>query len=195
MKRIDQPTHQPTPAAVRAAQAAQITGFRIMRQFEIAPGWWGQPSEVGETGSATVADSFCREQNAVTLDPNRSKRIEYYADPIYADETDREQTAATANNQPTPKTVAHTNGLTFKVIDGNSNFARVARNVRQLTMADGSTWTVGLPIGWRGTEAAWHTTETPAQAAARIHAYGESIARRDRIQLGLRTARTTAVTA
>ena len=98
-------------------------------------------------------------------------------------------------HQPTPKTVAHANGLTFKVIDGDSNYARVARNIRQLTMADGTVWTVGLPIGWRGTEAAWKNTETPEQAAARIHAYGTSIARRDRIQLGLRTARTTAVTA
>lgn len=98
-------------------------------------------------------------------------------------------------HQPTPKTVAHANGLTFKVIDGSSNFARVARNVRQLTMADGSTWTVGLPIGWRGIEAAWHTTETPEQAAARIHAYGASTARRDRIQLGLQLAKRTAVTA
>jgi len=84
-----------------------------------------------------------------------------------------------------PRTVAHANGLTFKVIDGDSNFARVARNVRQLVMADGSTWTVGLPIGWRGTEAAWQPTETPEQAAARIATYGESMARRDRRQLGL----------
>ena len=98
-------------------------------------------------------------------------------------------------HQPTPKTGAHANRLTFNVIDGSSNFARVARNVRQLTMADGSTWTVGLPIGWRGIEAAWHTTETPEQAAARIHAYGASTARRDRIQLGLQLAKRTAVTA
>lgn len=101
-----------------------------------------------------------------------------------------------APHQPTPTTVAHANGLTFKVIDGAGNFARVARNVRQLVMADGSVWTVGLPIGWRGQEAAWHTTETPEQAAARIHTYGASMARRDRRQLGLRTTgRATAVTA
>jgi hypothetical protein len=96
---------------------------------------------------------------------------------------------------PTPATVAHANGLTFKVINGNSNYARVARNVRQLTMADGSEWTVGLPIGWRGIEAAWHAIETPEQAAARIHAYGESTARRDRLTLGLRATRTGAVQA
>lgn len=81
---IGQPQDQPTPATERAAQAAQITGFRIMRQTEIAPGWWGTPSEVGDTPSATVAYNFCTEQNKVTLNPNRAKRIEYYADPIYA---------------------------------------------------------------------------------------------------------------
>jgi hypothetical protein len=75
----------PLAAAARAAEAAQIAGFRIMRSTEVAPGWWGQPREVGETGSAAVADSFCREQNAVTMDPNRPKRIMYSADPIYAD--------------------------------------------------------------------------------------------------------------
>lgn len=74
-----QPAGQPTPTT-----AALITDFRIMRSTEIAPGWWGQPREVGETPSGTVADSFCREQNAVTMDVNRSKRIEYYADPITA---------------------------------------------------------------------------------------------------------------
>lgn len=62
----------------------QITDFRIMRQTEVAPGWWGAPVEIGETGSATVADRFCTEQNAVTMDPNRSKRIEFYAEPIDA---------------------------------------------------------------------------------------------------------------
>mgnify|MGYP001563254292 CR=1 FL=1 len=75
---------------------AQITGFRIMRRTEVAPGWWAQPTEVGETGSATVADSFCREQNAVTMDANRTKRIEYYADPIYADGTEPLPPAAEA---------------------------------------------------------------------------------------------------
>ena len=98
-------------------------------------------------------------------------------------------------HQPTPATVAHANGLTFKVIDGSSNFARIARNVRQLTMADGSVWTVGLPIGWRGIEAAWHATETPEETAARTAVYGESIRRRDRIQVGLHIGRTTAVRA
>lgn len=94
-----------------------------------------------------------------------------------------------------PATVAHANGLTFKVIDGSSTSARTARNTRQLVMADGTTWTVGLPIGWRGHEAAWHNTETKQERLDRIHRYGESIRRRDRIQLGLRQARTSAVTA
>ncbi|MFE7972985.1 hypothetical protein [Streptomyces shenzhenensis] len=101
-------------------------------------------------------------------------------------------------DQPSPAqplTVAHTNGLTFKVIDGNTPHARTARNVRQLTMADGTVWTVGQPIGWRGQQAAWQPSETPQEHAARIALYGESIRRRDRTQLGLRTARTTAVTA
>lgn len=86
-ERTDQPAGQPSPT--------QITGFRIMRQTEITPGWWGQSTEVGETGSATVADSFCTKQNAVTMDANRDKRILFYADPITA-ESDREPTAATA---------------------------------------------------------------------------------------------------
>lgn len=98
-------------------------------------------------------------------------------------------------HQHSPATVAHANGLTFKVIDGNSNYARVARNVRQLVMADGSEWTVGLPVGWRGIEAAWRSTETPEQTAARIHTYGQSEARRDRRQLGLNNAARTAVAA
>jgi hypothetical protein len=37
----------------------------------------------------------------------------------------------------------------------------MARDVRQLTMADGSVWTVGAPIGWRGVAAAWqHPVQT-----------------------------------
>lgn len=99
--------------------------------------------------------------------------------------------SSTVPTCPKPSTVAHANGLTFKVIDGSSNHARVARNVRQLTMADGTVWTVGLPIGWRGIEAAWHTTETPEETATRIAAYGASTRRRDRIQLGLRRAAAT----
>lgn len=80
-------TTAPIPAdlEVRARLAEQIIGFRIMKQTEIAPGWWGQPVEVGETGSATVAMTFCDRENAVTLDPNRSKRIQYFAEPIYAE--------------------------------------------------------------------------------------------------------------
>lgn len=84
-------------------------------------------------------------------------------------------------------TVTHTNGLTFKVIPTDSPFAHTARNTRQLTMADGTVWTVGYPIGWRGVEAAWQSPTAADQAAhrARIHSYGESARRRDRRQLGI----------
>ena len=93
-----------------------------------------------------------------------------------------------APGQPTPATISHANGLQFRIIDGNSPFARVARNVRQLVMADGTEWTVGLPIGWRGQQAAWIDPETEEERSARIQRYGASMARRDRIQLGLRIA-------
>ncbi|MFJ6720540.1 hypothetical protein [Streptomyces sp. NPDC091259] len=53
------------------------------------------------------------------------------------------------------QTVTHANGLKFRVIDANSYDARIARDVRPLVMADGSTWTVGSPVGWRGVCAAW----------------------------------------
>ncbi|MFF2184588.1 hypothetical protein [Streptomyces sp. NPDC058155] len=68
-----------------AVSAEQIVGFRIMRETEIAPSWWAQAKEIGETVSATVADKFCTEQNNVTMNPNRVKRHRYYADPIYAE--------------------------------------------------------------------------------------------------------------
>jgi hypothetical protein len=35
----------------------------------------------------------------------------------------------------------------------------MARDVRELTMEDGTVWTVGLPVGWRGVEAAWQADE------------------------------------
>ncbi|MFW3477214.1 hypothetical protein ACN24M_24560 [Streptomyces microflavus] len=66
----------------------QPSGFRIMRETEIAPAWWARPTEIGETSSATVAMTFCDKQNAVTLDRNRAKRHRYYADPIYATDSD-----------------------------------------------------------------------------------------------------------
>ncbi|WP_326768829.1 hypothetical protein OG978_33675 [Streptomyces sp. NBC_01591] len=90
-----QPTGAPavpiaTPAAMPSADTAhgrqllaeQVIGFRIMKQTEIAPGWWGQPVEVGETGSGTVAYNFCREQNAVTMDLNRPKMIQFFVEPM-----------------------------------------------------------------------------------------------------------------
>lgn len=145
----------------RAAQAAQITGFRIMRKFEIAPGWWAQPREVGDTPSATVADSFCAEQNKVTMDLNRSKRIEFYADPIYADDTEtatrpHDTASASASEQHTPADV--------------------------YTYADA--------VADCPTHRAQHE-QAVARYAEFQTANGASIARRDRIQLGLRTARAT----
>lgn len=80
--------HQADTYAARLLLAEQIIGFRIMKQTEIAPGWWGQAIEVGETGSATVAYNFCREQNRVTMNLNRSKMIQFFAEPIYAEQAD-----------------------------------------------------------------------------------------------------------
>lgn len=71
----------------RADRAVQVVGFRIMKQTEIAPGWWGQPVEVGETGSGTVAHQFCTGQNKVTMQLNRPKMIEFFAEPIYTEPT------------------------------------------------------------------------------------------------------------
>jgi hypothetical protein len=100
--------------------------------------------------------------------------------------------------QPTPtgpRTVRHANGLEFRVIPADSYDARIARDVRPLTMADGTVWTVGAPVGWHGTPAAWQTPTPTAQAARKTarHEYGESMARRDRRQLGLHIS--SAVTA
>ncbi|MFJ8871066.1 hypothetical protein ACIRD6_35605 [Streptomyces sp. NPDC102473] len=81
-------------AAAPALGPADVTGFRIMRETEIAPAWWGKPTEVGETVSATVADRFCREQNTVTMNPNRSKRIQFWAEPITAPTVDVPQIVA-----------------------------------------------------------------------------------------------------
>ncbi|MFE2555998.1 hypothetical protein ACFXGT_08170 [Streptomyces sp. NPDC059352] len=66
--------------------------------------------------------------------------------------------------QPTPTTVTHPNGLVFRVIPAASYTARTSRDVRNVVMSDGNTWTVGQPIGWYGTPAAWRTTEGPALA-------------------------------
>lgn len=62
-----------------------------------------------------------------------------------------------------PRTVRHANGLEFKVIPADSPFARIARSIRQLEMADGTVWTVGAPIGWHGAGAAWRTEPPQAQ--------------------------------
>lgn len=60
-----------------------------------------------------------------------------------------------------PDTVRHANGLEFRVIPADSYDARMARDVRQLTMADGTVWTVGAPIGWHGVAAAWRPADEP----------------------------------
>lgn len=54
------------------------TAYRIVCIREIAPGWWGSESEVGETASGEVAYTYCHAQNAVTMNPNRSVRKQYY---------------------------------------------------------------------------------------------------------------------
>ncbi|MFJ4617401.1 hypothetical protein [Streptomyces sp. NPDC088812] len=61
-----------------------------------------------------------------------------------------------------PREIRHANGSTFQVIDADSYDARMARDVRTLTMADGSEWTVGTrgagsAIAWRPT-----TSQVPA---------------------------------
>lgn len=58
------------------------TAYRIVSIREIAPGWFSDPFEVGETASATVAVTYCDAQNAVTMSPNRSVRKQYYAEPV-----------------------------------------------------------------------------------------------------------------
>lgn len=68
----------------RALLVSLTVGYRIMRTTEVAPSWWGTPREVGETASVFVATQFCTEQNTVTMNPNNSKRIEFYAEPLYA---------------------------------------------------------------------------------------------------------------
>ncbi|NUL14493.1 hypothetical protein [Streptomyces lunaelactis] len=83
---VEQPTMSPADTyAARLLLAEQIIGFRIMKQTEVAPGWWGRPVEVGETGSGKVAHEFCMEQNRVTMNVNRPKLIQYFAEPIYAE--------------------------------------------------------------------------------------------------------------
>ncbi|MFW3474437.1 hypothetical protein [Streptomyces microflavus] len=71
----------PSPSSTSPAASASC-------ETEIAPAWWARPTEIGETSSATVAMTFCDKQNAVTLDRNRAKRHRYYADPIYATDSD-----------------------------------------------------------------------------------------------------------
>ncbi|MYR45063.1 hypothetical protein [Streptomyces sp. SID5910] len=70
------------------------------------------------------------------------------------------QSTSTPQPQPSPHEVHHANGLTFKVIDASSYTARMARDAHDVTMADGTVWTVGHPIGWHGISAAWRPAVT-----------------------------------
>lgn len=76
----DHPARRP----VRPLIAGQAV-LRIMKQTEITPGLWGQPVEVGETRSSTVAHQFCMDQNKVTMQLNRPKMTHFFAEPTYAE--------------------------------------------------------------------------------------------------------------
>ncbi|MEU0625004.1 hypothetical protein ABZ329_29605 [Streptomyces rubiginosohelvolus] len=107
--RITGQTAPTTAAAERAARAAQIIGFRIMRETEIAPSWWARPIEIGETVSGEVAYKFCTEQNAVTLDPDRLKKHRYYAEPIYAaTQNDMDEALRRVQGRPAPTSAPRT---------------------------------------------------------------------------------------
>lgn len=58
-----------------------------------------------------------------------------------------------------PRTVRHANGQTFTVIPADSYEARMARDVRQLTMEDGTVWTVGTRGA--GSTIAWQPADEP----------------------------------
>ncbi|MBL3670253.1 hypothetical protein JL475_30615 [Streptomyces sp. M2CJ-2] len=58
-----------------------------------------------------------------------------------------------------PREVRHANGLTFTVIPADSYDARMARDVRELTMEDGSVWTVGTRGA--GSTFAWRPADEP----------------------------------
>ncbi|MFJ6293223.1 hypothetical protein ACIQJX_07665 [Streptomyces griseoviridis] len=55
--------------------------------------------------------------------------------------------------------VRHANGNEYRVVDAASYTARMSRDIHQVTMTDGTAWTVGQPIGWYGTPAAWKANE------------------------------------
>lgn len=59
-----------------------------------------------------------------------------------------------------PGIVRHANGAEYRVVEAGSYTARMARDIHDVTMADGTVWTTGLPIGWHGTPAAWRTSNT-----------------------------------
>lgn len=85
--RADHPTDSDpnTDELLLQAATSPIIGWRIMREDEIAPAWFSTGKEVGETVGASVANEFCRQQNEITMNPNRSVRIMFYADPIFAE--------------------------------------------------------------------------------------------------------------
>lgn len=58
-----------------------------------------------------------------------------------------------------PRTVRHANGTTFTVIPADSYDARMARDVRQLAMDDGTVWAVGTRGA--GSAIAWRPADEP----------------------------------
>ncbi|ODA69537.1 hypothetical protein [Streptomyces sp. AVP053U2] len=94
--------------------------------------------------------------------------------------------------------ITHANGLTFTIVSADSYTARIARDVRQLAMDDGTVWTVGTrgagnTIAWQPAEQThdagsddacplcgrWNCNPTtcPPSAADRAHA-AEAVAGR-----------------
>lgn len=63
------------------------------------------------------------------------------------------------------ETVAHESGLTFRVVQADGQEARIARDVRNLTMTDGRVWTVGTQVGGYGVGStiAWRSASEGAE--------------------------------
>lgn len=73
-------------------------------------------------------------------------------------------TAEQADAEPDqPRIVRHANGLEFTVIPADSYDARMARDVRELTMDDGSVWTVGTRGA--GSAYAWQPQDNETERA------------------------------
>ncbi|MDX3531611.1 hypothetical protein P1P75_35765 [Streptomyces sp. ID05-39B] len=168
------PNSTRSPDSQSDVALGQVVGFRIMRETEIAPSWWAQPTEIGETGSPIVADRYCAEQNRLTMDPNRAKRQRYFADPILA------------SDEATPIDMAAPDGEAISVTDPSDvALGQVGRR---------------LPEDWYTTAARAahniHCVDCRERTAASDAAAAEnaaSMGRRDRRQLGLNIVSTKAV--